>query len=77
MRKKITGLLAILGFLLLFSGTSSANEGSIAFVGARIIDGTMADPIEEGVVVITDGRIRTVGPRSAVTVPSGRKLSTW
>ena len=54
MRKKITGLLAILGFLLLFSGTSSANEGSIAFVGARIIDGTMADPIEDGVVVITD-----------------------
>ena len=74
MRKKITGLLAILGFLLLFSGTSSANEGSIAFVGARIIDGTMADPIEEGVVVITDGRIRTVGPRSAVTVPSGTQI---
>ena len=74
MRKKITGLLAILGFLLLFSGTSSANEGSIAFVGARIIDGTMADPIEEGVVVITDGRIRTVGPRSAVTVPSGAQI---
>ena len=74
MKKKITGLLAILGFLLLFSGTSSANEGSIAFVGARIIDGTMADPIEEGVVVITDGRIRTVGPRSAVTVPSGAQI---
>ena len=74
MRKKITGLLAILGFLLLFSGTSSANEGSIAFVGARIIDGTMADPIEDGVVVITDGRIRTVGPRSAVTVPSGAQI---
>ena len=74
MRKTITGLLAILGLLLLSSGTSSANEGSIAFVGARIIDGTLADPIEDGVVVITDGRIRTVGPRSAVTVPAGAQI---
>ena len=74
MRKTITGLLVILSSLLLFSGTSSANEGSIAFVGARIIDGTMAAPIEDGVVVITDGRIRTVGPRSAVTVPAGAQI---
>ena len=72
MRKKITGLLAILGFLTLFSSISSANEGSIAFVGARIIDGTIADPIEDGVVVITDGRIRTnarTAKRRAPVVP--------
>ena len=74
MKKTITGLLAILGFLTLFSSISSANEGSIAFVGARIIDGTIANPIEDGVVVITDGRIRTVGPRSAVTVPDGAQI---
>ena len=74
MKKTITGLLAILGLLTLYSSTSSANEGSIAFVGARIIDGTMAAPIEDGVVVITDGRIRTVGPRSAVTVPDGAQI---
>ena len=74
MKKTITGLLAILGLLTLYSSTSSANEGSIAFVGARIIDGTMAAPIEDGVVVITDGRIRTVGPRSAVTVPAGAQI---
>ena len=74
MKKTITGLLAILSLLTLYSSTSSANEGSIAFVGARIIDGTMAAPIEDGVVVITDGRIRTVGPRSAVTVPAGAQI---
>ena len=74
MQKTITGLLAILGLLTLYSSTSSANEGSIAFVGARIIDGTMAAPIEDGVVVITDGRIRTVGPRSAVTLPAGAQI---
>ena len=74
MRKKITGLLAIIGLLTLYSSTSSANEGSIAFIGARIIDGTIADPIEDGVVVITDGRIQTVGPRSDVTVPDEAQI---
>lgn len=51
-------------------GSSSANEGSIAFVGATIIDGTEVEPLVDGVIVISDGRIRAVGPRSAVTVPS-------
>lgn len=68
---KISGLLIILGFLAVFGAPAIAGEGSIAFVGARIIDGTAADPIEDGVVVITDGRIRTIGPRSDVTIPEG------
>jgi len=55
---------------LIFATALEANEGSIAFVGATIIDGTDAVPLEDGVVVITDGRIRTVGPRSAVTIPA-------
>lgn len=79
MRTTITSLLALLALLVLlavltmFTTTALANEGSLAFVGARIIDGTEADPIEDGVVVITDGRIRTVGPRSAVTIPDGAR----
>lgn len=51
-----------------------ANEGSIAFVGATIIDGTEADPLADGVIVITNGKIRTVGPRSAVTVPTDAQI---
>ena len=47
-----------------------ANEGTIAFVGATIIDGTDAAPLNDGVLVVTDGRIRSVGPRAAVTIPS-------
>lgn len=74
MRTTITVLLTLLGLLTLCSSTASANEGSIAFVGARIIDGTMAEPLEDGVVVITDGRIRTVGPRGAVTLPAGAQV---
>ena len=48
----------------------SANEGTIAFVGATIIDGTDAAPLVDGTLVITDGRVLAVGPRSAVTVPA-------
>ena len=64
-------VLSTLAVLLFAAVPVFANEGSIAFVGARIIDGTAADPLEDGVIVITDGRIRTVGPRSAVTIPAG------
>jgi imidazolonepropionase-like amidohydrolase len=73
MRRVIISVLALLGFLV-FSIIAVANEGTIAFVGATIIDGTDADPLEDGVLVITDGRIRTVGPRSAVTLPSGTEV---
>jgi imidazolonepropionase-like amidohydrolase len=64
------GLVLLSGVICQWSSVF-ANEGSIAFIGARIIDGTDAAPLEDGVIVITDGRIRTVGPRSAVTLPSG------
>ena len=55
--------------LLLLSMLCNANEGSVAFVGATIIDGTDAAPLDDGVIVVTDGRIQTVGPRSDVTLP--------
>ena len=73
MRRVIISVLALFAFLV-FSIIAVANEGTIAFVGATIIDGTDADPLEDGVLVITDGRIRTVGPRSAVTLPSGTEV---
>ena len=55
--------------LLLLSMLCNANEGTVAFVGATIIDGTDAAPLEDGAIVVTDGRIQTVGPRSDVTLP--------
>ena len=73
MRKAIISVLALFGFWV-FSILAVANEGTIAFVGATIIDGTDAEPLEDGVLVITDGRIRTVGPRSAVTLPPGTEV---
>ena len=41
--------------------TSAGGEGATAFVGAHIIDGTGADPIENGVLVVRGGRIEAVG----------------
>ena len=35
--------------------------GTIAFTGARIVDGTSRAPIENGTIVVTNGRIANVG----------------
>jgi len=45
-------------------------SGTYALVGATIVDGTDRAPIGDGVVIIRDGRIADVGPRTSVTVPS-------
>ena len=74
MRKTIISFLAIISSLLFIGFPATANDGTIAFVGATIIDGTDAEPLEDGVLVITDGRIRTVGPRDAVTIPDGAEV---
>jgi imidazolonepropionase-like amidohydrolase len=39
--------------------------------GATIVDGTGRPAIPDGVVIVRDGRIADVGPRSAVTIPDG------
>lgn len=44
--------------------------GATAFLGARIIDGTGQAPIEDGVLLVRDGRIEAVGPADAVAVPA-------
>lgn len=67
-------LFLVLGLIAVFGMPAMAGEGSLAFVGARIIDGTAAEPLEDGVLVITDGRIRAVGPRGDVTIPEGTEI---
>ncbi|HSG20708.1 MAG TPA: amidohydrolase family protein, partial [Burkholderiaceae bacterium] len=69
-KNTISSILTLLACLI-FPVSTVANEGTIAFVGATIIDGTGAAPLADGVLVITDGRVRSVGPRSAVTLPPG------
>ncbi|MEQ8409058.1 MAG: amidohydrolase family protein [Gammaproteobacteria bacterium] len=59
---------ALLGCLAV---SALANEGDRAFVGATIIDGTGAAPLSNGVVVISDGRIRAIGAQDDVEIPAG------
>ncbi len=49
-------------------------ESVRAFVGARIIDGTGGNPIDDGVLVVRDGRIEAVGTSAELTVPEGATL---
>ena len=49
-----------------------AQAGRITvFDGARILDGNGGAPIENGRLVIDNGRVSAVGPQSAVTAPAG------
>jgi imidazolonepropionase-like amidohydrolase len=49
----------------------SAEAATQVFTGATVIDGTGKAPIPDGVVVVTDGKVAAVGPRTAVQVPAG------
>jgi imidazolonepropionase-like amidohydrolase len=48
--------------------------GTVVLHAARVIDGTGAAPIENGVVVVTDDRIVAVGRRGAVAEPAGARV---
>jgi imidazolonepropionase-like amidohydrolase len=49
-------------------------SGTVALRAARLIDGTGAAAITNGVVVVTDDKIVAVGKQGAVTIPAGAKL---
>src|SRR5687767_9620705 len=63
--------------LLSLPETASAQEtkgsGTVVIHAARIIDGTGAPPIANGIVVVTDDRIVAVGRQGSVTVPAGAR----
>jgi imidazolonepropionase-like amidohydrolase len=58
----------LLALLLGAAITAATNAAPTAFVGARIIpiDG---EPMEDGVLIIEDGKIRDVGPRRSTPIP--------
>jgi imidazolonepropionase-like amidohydrolase len=42
-----------------------------AFTGARVFDGSDRPPLEDGVLIVRDGRIEAVGPAGRTTIPEG------
>ena len=50
-------------------GLPGSHASTLAIVGATLIDGTGAAPIPDSAVVIHNGRITAVGPRSKVKIP--------
>ncbi len=49
-------------------------KGTVVLRAARIIDGTGAEPIANGVIVVTDDRIVAVGASGSVNIPAGAKV---
>jgi imidazolonepropionase-like amidohydrolase len=48
-------------------------SGTVALKAARVIDGTGAAPIQNGVVVVTDDRIVSIGAAGSVAIPAGAR----
>lgn len=44
--------------------------GAVAFVGARLVDGSGAAPVDDAVVVVDGDKIVAAGPRAKVAVPA-------
>src|SRR5947207_15816795 len=51
--------------------TPPVRQGDYAIVGARLIDGTGAPPVDDAVVVVRAGRLAAVGPRGVAHLPKG------
>jgi imidazolonepropionase-like amidohydrolase len=67
----------LLALLLLTACGSLPPENAkplVAIVGARLVDGSGAAPIEDSVIVIEGTRIRSAGPRSMTPVPQGGEI---
>ena len=52
----------------------SVDDPVVALVHVRVVDGTGAAPAEDQTVVLSGGRIATVGPAASVKVPDGAKV---
>lgn len=68
----------LIALLALGAGRVSAQQeakgsGTVAIHAARVIDGTGAAPIVNGVVVVTDDKIVAVGTEANVKVPAGAR----
>jgi imidazolonepropionase-like amidohydrolase len=53
--------------------TSAGQESALALVGGTVIDGNGGPPFVDAVVLVENGRIAGIGPRSTTPVPEGAR----
>ena len=70
MKKRIFTCVALVSLPFLISEAHQPAAETVAYIGARIIDGSGAAPIENAVLVVRQGRIAAVGP-AGTTIPTG------
>src|SRR5690349_9488999 len=67
----------VAAFALALAAAAHAQEpsgsGTVVLRAARIVDGTGAAPIANGVVVVTNNKIAAVGRSGAVAIPAGAR----
>ena len=49
-------------------------RGVVVLKAAQIIDGTGAAPIRNAVVVVSDDKIKAIGPLASITIPTGARV---
>lgn len=75
------GRILVLGWLI-FTAAFQASPGAfaqtsspvVAITGARLIDGTGADPVSGVTILIQNGRFATIGPDGQVQIPDGTQV---
>lgn len=68
-----SALLLLLTAATLSAQTPLKGSGTVVLRAARVLDGTGAPPIMNGVVVVTDDRIVAVGPEGTTKIPAGAR----
>ncbi|MDJ0653564.1 MAG: amidohydrolase family protein [Xanthomonadales bacterium] len=71
MRCSLTVFLIAMSLALVLN---MAQADTLAITGATIIDGTGADPLRKGTVLVENGRIAAVGRSGDVAVPDGARV---
>ena len=54
--------------------SSASQDPGLAIVGGTVIDGNGGPPLTNAVVVVRDGRIAEIGPKSSTPVPEGASM---
>ena len=52
----------------------TAGSGTVVLKAARLIDGSGAGPVQNGIVVVTDDRIVAAGREGSVAIPAGARV---